>query len=39
MDDNYVLTGSEDNSVKLYDRESGKCLHSIQPEYNPNMRP
>jgi len=32
MDEKYVLTGSDDNSVKLYDRETAKCIHNLQPE-------
>ena len=37
MDDNYILTGSDDNTVRLYDRESGKCLHCLQPDQDSNI--
>jgi len=37
MDDTYVLTGSDDNTVKLYDRRTGVCLHSLQPDLNFNI--
>jgi len=38
MDERYVLTGSDDNTARLYDKSTGKCILKLSPDFKFNVR-